>query len=452
MPQEVPPLFPHQIPSISLFANIPRGFDASDPGTGKTRVQIEAFVGRSQFTGKSALVIAPKSLLRSAWEADFKKYAPGVSVSVAYADNRSDAFNRAAQVYVTNTDAVRWLAKQTPSFFDRFDTLIVDEISYFKHHTSARSKALNKIKKYFKYRYGLTGTPSANHITDIWNQIYILDDGQRLGQSFFKFRGQTCSPQQVGRLPHMLKWEPKPGVEGVIASLIADITTRNEFEKCLGIPANHSYAVEFLLPPKLRAYYDTMERDALLQIKNTTISAVNAAVILGKLQQIASGAVYDTLGGQVHLDGSRAELVGDLVDARKQCVVFFQWEHQRDDIIKAFGQRGISYRLLDGSVPHKERDIAVDLFQAGHVRVILAHPASAAHGLTLTKGTSTIWASPTYNLEHFIQGNKRIYRAGQTLRTETVVLLAEGTVEHRIYARLLSKNATQTTLLDILAP
>lgn len=397
-------------------------------------------------------MVAPKSLLRSAWEADFKRYAPDISVSVARADNRVSAFARPADVYVTNTDAVRWLAQRPPTFFEKFDTLIIDEISYFKHHTSARSKALNKIKKYFKYRYGLTGTPSANHITDIWNQIYILDDGKRLGNSFFKFRSQTCAPTQVGSLPHMLKWEPKPGVEGVIASLIQDITIRNEFEKCLGIPANHQYAAEFILSQKLMDAYLTMERDALLQVKGGTVNAVNAAVLMGKLQQIASGAVYSSTGGKVLLDESRSELIADLIEARKHCVVFFLWEHQRDGLVKEFTRRGITYRLIDGSVSSKDREVAVELFQAGLVKVMLAHPASAAHGLTLTRGTTTIWASPTYNLEHFLQGNKRIYRAGQTYKTETIIVLAEGTVETRIYSRLLSKHSTQATLLDILVP
>ena len=124
----------------------PRVLDGSDPGTGKTRVQIELFAARRAAGGGAALVIAPKSLLRSAWEDDFKKFAPQIKVSVAPADKREQAFNTPADVYVTNTDAVNWLVKQDAKFFKRFDTLIIDELSAFKHHTSGRSKAMNKIK------------------------------------------------------------------------------------------------------------------------------------------------------------------------------------------------------------------------------------------------------------------------------------------------------------------
>ena len=444
------------VPSTYLFLRR-NGYCFATGNTGKTRVQIDLFAQRRVRGGKCALVVAPKSLLRSAWEDDFKKFAPHIKVSVCPADKREAGFEADADVYVTNTDATKWLAKQPAGFFKKFDTLIIDELSSFKHHTSQRSKALNKIKKHFAHRYGLTGTPNANTITDIWHQIYVLDDGQRLGKSFYQFRNSVCSPKQVGSQPNMLQWEDKPGAELAVGHLLADMVVRHKFEECLDIPENHEYSVPYHMSKKQSQIYQQMEQGALAKMKNgQIISALNAAGVMTKLLQIASGASYsDGLEGEgeqayAHIDTGRYELVADLVSQRDNSVVFFNWTHQRDELIKEFEARGITYVVIDGKTSDKNRKLAVDHFQSGFYRVLLAHPASAAHGLTLTKGTATIWASPTYNLEHYLQGNRRIYRAGQTKKTETITVLAPGTVEERVFQTLTDKNKRQLSMLELL--
>lgn len=446
------PLFDHQKKSVDFMRTHERVLDASDPGTGKTRVQIELFAERRRNGGGCALVIAPKSLLRSAWENDFAKFAPYITVSVAQAKGRAQAFARPADVYVTNVDATKWLMEQRPEFFARFDTLIMDELSAFKHHTSLRSKALNKIKGHFKYRYGLTGTPNSNGITDIWNQIYILDDGQRLGKSFYKFRNMTQTPSQAGPAANMLKWEDKPGAEQAVGELIKDMTVRHKFEECLDVPENFETEVPFFMPPGQATVYKTFKRDALLALESgEVISSVNAAGVANKLLQIASGATYTGDANKYAVvDPSRYEMIADLVEARQHSVVFFHWRHQRDLLMEEFTKRGITFAVIDGSVKEQDRMEAVKDYQNGFYRVMLAHPASAAHGLTLTRGTTTIWASPTYNLEHWLQGNRRTYRAGQTQRTETISILAKGTIEELVYQRLADKNVKQINILELL--
>lgn len=447
------PLFDHQKKSVDFMRTHERVLDASDPGTGKTRVQIELFAERRRNGGGCALVIAPKSLLRSAWENDFAKFAPHITVSVAQAKGRAQAFARPADVYVTNVDATKWLMEQRPEFFARFDTLIMDELSAFKHHTSLRSKALNKIKSHFKYRYGLTGTPNSNGITDIWNQIYILDDGQRLGKSFYKFRNMTQTPSQAGPAANMLKWEDKPGAEQAVGELIKDMTVRHKFEECLDVPENFETEVPFFMLPGQASVYKTFKRDALLALESgEVISSVNAAGVANKLLQIASGATYTGDANKYAVvDPSRYEMIADLVEARQHSVVFFHWRHQRDLLMEEFTKRGITFAVIDGSVKEQDRMEAVKDYQNGFYRVMLAHPASAAHGLTLTRGTTTIWASPTYNLEHWLQGNRRTYRAGQTQRTETISILAKGTIEELVYQRLADKNVKQINILELLS-
>jgi len=456
----IPPLFHHQVISCNRLANLERALDLSDPGTGKTRVQIEDFSGRRKRGGGCALIIAPKSLLRSAWQDDFSRFAPWIRTVVANASNRKAAFSTPADVYITNTDAAVWLKKQPPVFFQKFDTLIVDEITTFKHHTSARSKALAGIRKYFRYRRGLTGTPTSNGIVDLWHQAFLIDDGARLGTSFFAFRAGTCVPEQVGPMPNMLKWVQKPHIENAVAKLLEDITIRHVFEECVSIPPNHLYSLNYHLSPSQLLHYTEMEDTMLLRlapqivaakmgVSSPRINAVNAAALAQKLLQISSGAVYDEVGNYHLSDTGRYEMITDLVEQRTHSIVFFLWKHQRDELEAEFTRRGITFTTIDADTSDAKRHSSVEHFQQGFFRVLLAHPQSAAHGLTLTRATSTIWASPTYNLEHFLQGNRRIYRAGQTQKTETIVLLAPGTLEEKVYQVLSTKGASQIDLLAL---
>lgn len=372
-------------------------------------------------------------------------------VAVASAAKREQAFSQNADVYVTNTDAVRWLVKQKPSFFKDFDVLIIDEITTFKHHTSKRSKALNKIKKHFLYRYGLTGTPTTVSVTDLWHPVQILDDGKRLGTSFYQFRAAVCTPVQVGPSAEMVRWDDKPGAEVAVAGLLGDFVVRHVFEECIDIPPNTITQIPYALSAKQQRVYNDMERDAVTMLANgQVLSAVNAATVMGKLLQIASGAAYSEAGIPALVDTGRYELAAELAEQRRHSIIFFQWTHQRDELIRELESRGLTFAVIDGSTPDKARKDIVSEYQKGFYRVLLAHPASAAHGLTLTRGTTTIWASPTSNLEHWLQGNRRIYRAGQTERTETIVLTARGTIEEKVLAKLEDKNTRQINLLELL--
>jgi SNF2 family DNA or RNA helicase len=447
------PLFEHQKATIKFCAENPRVFDMSDPGTGKTRAHIEAFAATRSRGGGPALVVAPKSLLRTAWEADTRKYAPWMKVAIAQAPEakRLAAFKSNADMYVTNHDAVIWLS-QHPEILKQFKggTLIVDESGAFKHATSKRSKAMKKVKAVFDIRRLLNGTPNTNGVCDIWNQVNLLDDGQRLGVSFFAFQSQVCTPVQVGPRPEMRKWVEKPESVDAVAYLIKDLTIRHDVDKCLDLPENITYSMNFVLSDKHRRTYEQMRKMEMALLDDGVVTAINAASVINKLLQIASGAVYDENGDYHLVDSERYDLVLDLAEQRRHSVVFFNWRHQRDYLIKACEARGLTFGLLDGTVTQNKREEAVTRFQAGFYRILLAQPQSAAHGLTLTKGTATIWASPTYNLEHWMQGNRRIHRAGQTVRTETISVLAKDTIEQDVHARCMGKLDPQMNLLEIM--
>lgn len=435
----------HQAASLKFMAGKPAVFDMSDPGTGKTFVEIEDFASRRKKRGGCALVLGTKSILTAAWKNDIRKFAPHLKASVAYANNRSEAMHADADIYITNHDAVKELLKYPASFWKKFDTIIIDESTAFKHHTSQRSKAVAKLVKYFKYRRCMTGTPTSNGICDIWHQVLLLDNGRRLGTSFFGFRSTCCIPTQTGPSANHLKWEDKPGIEDAIISLIGDISIRHIFEECVDIPENHKYSVVTQLSNKHRKIYEQLEDDSLAIIGKTSVTAINGAVLATKLLQAASGAVYNDDGEYSPIATDRYELVLDLVEERAHSIVFYQWEHQLEELVKEAKSRKVEHVVWNPDKPHIEAD-----FQAGRYQVLFAHPASAGHGITLTKGTATIWASPTYNLEHFLQGLKRVHRIGQKEKTETIVVIAEGTIDEKVWEALQGKKVRMDALFAAL--
>lgn len=450
----IPSPLKHQAVSIKHSSKTDIVFDCSDPGTGKTAVRVWAFAKRRKAKGGKMLVLAPRTLLRNVWFNDFKKFAPHLKVSIANASNRAAAFAEDADVYVTNVDAVKWLAQQKKPFFQQFSEIVVDESTCYKHHSSQRSKSAGSIMKYFKYRALLTGTPNSNSITDVWHQVKLLDDGRRLGPSFYAFRNSVCTPVQVGRSAQMVQWQDREGAEEAVFGLISDIVIRHKFEDCVDIPANHQYPVEYELPSKQRRAYDELAATQMLwlqQLKGAVpaVLAINAASVATKLLQIASGAVYEGPDKYHVIDTERYELILDKALECEHSLVVYQWKHQRDLLVAEADKRGIKYCVLDASTSDANRDMYVAGYQSGFYRIMFGHPKNIAHGLTLTKGTRTIWASPTYDLEWFVQGSKRQHRLGQTKKTETLIIVAKDTHDEKAYASMLDKNTRMSNLLDL---
>ena len=449
--KKIPPMFEKQKERVDFLLDLPTGYDASDPGTGKTRVEVELTKKRAEYGfTKKTLVLATRSILKPAWGNDINKFAPGATYSIARAENRADAFKADADYYITNHDAVKWLAKQPASFFDGFTDLIIDEATAFKHRTSQRSKALDRIRDHFDVVRMLSGTPYTTTIMDLWHQYYLLDRGERLGANYWKMRQVACEPIQVGPGANMVKWTDREGIVEAVMDMIADITIRHPYERNY---SNDVRTVKYELSPRHRKVYDTMLNEAVLLLESGDVTALNQGALKQKLLQVASGAVYD--GDKVaHLvDTGRYELVLDLVEERKHSVVAFIWTHQRDELIKQAKARKLDFGLIDGTVNDAERERCVERFQAGKLRTVFCHPQSASHGLTLTKGQATIWASPVHNLEHYIQFNGRIDRTGQEDDIETIHIEAENTLEYSVYADLAGKDDrldTGLTLLELL--
>jgi SNF2 family DNA or RNA helicase len=436
-------LFEHQVETINFLAANDRAFITSDPGTGKTRCIIEHM--RAEKNNGKALVFAPKSILFPSWAQDIIKFGPELTYRIADAKNRREAFEDDVDVVLVNHDAARWL-KDNTEVLEPFNFICIDESTAFKKPTSQRSKAMARIVSFFEKRVLMTGTPNPNGIIDLWHQVKLVDDGKRLGTSYWKFRASTHTQNSQG--PFTV-WEEKEHIQEAVYGLMHDINIRHKFEDCIDIPENSVHTIKFELSPRHMREYQRLKTQAVLESQSGDVSAVNAAALATKLMQVASGSVYGD-ESVVQVAQERYELIMELIEEREQCLVAFNWTHQRDALIALSKKAGITYSVIDGSVSVADRNQAVADFQSGHTKVLFAHPASASHGLTLTKGTTTIWASPTYDAEKYQQFNRRIYRAGQTQKTETILVAGNRTIDVKAYQKLEAKVTKMSNLLELL--
>lgn len=401
---------------------------------------------------KRMLVIAPLSILEPSWGDDIRKFFPTLrfGIAVAPAATRFKAFKGGAEVVIINTDGVKWLADHLDLLYDGFTDLCVDEFTSFKHRSRQRSRALRSIATLFSHKTLLSGTPTPNLLTDLWHPMIVLDGGERLGSSFYRYQTEVCQSRQVGPSPRMIKWEDKPGADTVVMGALKDITIRHKFEDCVDIPAHSQRTIEVTMPPSVMRAYEAMQNDSWLELQGGKVTAVNAAVRAGKLLQILSGSVYSREGKAVLVHNDRYELVMQLVTERDHSVVGFTWQHEKEALLAQAKKHKMEVAVIDGKATAKQRRVAVQDFQAGKLRALLCHPASAAHGLTLTKGRATIWCSATYNSEFFMQMNRRIYRAGQDKPTETIMIAAKDSMEEQVYRTLDSKIDRTHSLLELL--
>lgn len=435
--------FEHQEVTSDFIVKNPYVLVTSDPGTGKTRSVIDAYAKRKN--GRM-LVLAPLSILEASWGDDIKKFQPDLTYAIAYSKNREEAFLGTEDIVITNHDAVKWI-KKNYHVLCGFDTLVIDEFTAFKNKDSQRSKACLKISEAFEYRIAMSGTPNSNTILDIWHPTLIVDGGERLGHRFYSFRSSVCTSRFNG---FANEWCDKPDAQEIVAAALSDINIRYELENCIDMPEQSVRAMYVQLPNKIRRQYTDLTEDSVLYTAAGTVNAVHAGARVKKLLQLCTGAIYDEHGDVVSVHEERYDLVMQLVEQRAQSLVAFNWRHEKDAMVKIAEKLGISYAVIDGSVAAHKRKEIVDRMQAGQLQVVFCHPQSAGHGLTMTKAKTVIWASPTYNAEHYQQFNRRIYRAGQTQKTEIIQIAAKDTWETDVYNKLEGKLEKMEDLLSIL--
>lgn len=401
-----------------------------------------------RFQVYKVLVIAPKKVAEATWSKEAAKWdhlqCLRVSTVLGSRTKRERALACPADVYVINRENVEWLVDYYRNAWP-FDMVVVDESSSFKDQSTKRWRALKRVRPKIKRIVLLTGTPAPNNLIDLWAQIYLLDEGARLGRTIGGFRERYFLPDKRSA-DRVFTYKPKMGTEQVVQDLIGDICISMSAEDYLTLPECVSVNVPVMLDAKAQKAYDTMEREMLLEVDEETITADTAAVLTNKLLQLAGGAVYNADHQAQVIHNCKIEAFLELVEslAGKSALVFYAFQHEKDRILEALRKKHKHLRVRVFSGAQDEDD-----WNAGKIDILLAHPASTAYGLNLQQGGNhVIWFTPTWSLELYQQANKRLHRQGQTERVIIHHLLVDGSIDYDVIVALGNKADTQDALLD----
>lgn len=451
--------YKHQQATIDFLAKVPEACIASSPGTGKSMSILYDIVRRKNAKPNSkTLIIAPKSLLTPVWQGDIAKFTPALTsiVAMAPAKKRKEAFEQSVDVYITNTDAVKWLAlqiKNDKSFFDDFETIVVDE-SIFFINDSQRTRALIQIRPHFKYARILNGTLTGGPLSNLYWQYFFLSGRRDVGPSYAKFRNKTMMGYaKPNGPPQFLEWKNKPGMEVTVAHMLKHMTIRHDLTDVIDMPSRIEYTYTYDPILKVMKAYKEMKNYARTQLENQDIpmTAINASALNQSLQQIAAGSIKDKVTGKpVLVDSQRFDIVVELIQQyqKQKPIVFFNYKTQRVYMMKFAEDSGLKCAFIDGSVSGPNRAKIVSQFQRGKLDCLFLNPLAASHGLTLTASSVSIWSVPIYRGDIFIQAQHRNFRIGQDKRVISIFIEANRTIEKKIYTKLKNKVTSINLLSD----
>lgn len=427
---------PYQTAAINRMAESPYQLLALRMGAGKSVVALTA-VQRMLRAGEitKVLVVAPLRVAELVWAQEAAKWLhlTGLRVQrvLGGVKARCAALAQDADVYVINRENFTWLAKLVEDSGQQwpFDCVIVDENRGFKDRASQAWKALKKVRPYIRRIYILTGTPAPNSLLELWPQISIMDRGQRLGTGITKYRDRWFLPDKRNGMV-VYTWRLKPGAADEIYDAVRDVMFTVEGGVELPERIDNVVPVSFDM-----ARY----RDLEANLVSGNVTAVNAAVLAGKLQQLAQGAVYDDSGNVEHVHDAKLDALEEIVDQGEPVLCFITYRHDWARIKARFPQA----RQFDGEASLRD-------WQAGKVSLLVMHPASGGHGVDGLQlgGSVAVWFGLPFSLDLYEQANARLHRSGQRSNVVVHHLVAAGTVDERVMAVLANKGDMQQALLD----
>ena len=417
-----------------------------DMGMGKSVITLTAIdeLMFDYFEVSKVLVIAPLRVAESTWDEEAAKWDHlkhlKISKVLGTEKERINALYTKADIYIINRENVKWLVDKCGKDWP-FDMVVIDELSSFKSHRAQRFKALKKVRPFMKLVVGLTGTPAPNGLIDLWSQIYLLDGGERLGKTITGYRERYFLPDK--RNQHIVfTYKLKEGAEEAIYEKLSDICVSMKAEDYLKLPERINNIIPIHLPKKAKEKYDQLERDLLLPLKDSDIVANTAGVLANKLLQMANGAVYDEDGDVQEIHNAKLKALEDTIEAAngKPVLIFYSYKHDLDRIKKHLKRDDLT--VLDTAEDIKK-------WNEGKIPIMLAHPASAGHGLNLQAGGNIIiWFGLTWSLELYSQANARLYRQGQKQNVIIHHLVSKGTMDEDVMKALEGKEVGQEALLN----
>lgn len=397
---------------------------------------------------RRVLIVAPLRVAQSTWSDECAVWEHLGNLRIAKilgsVKQREAALKEDADLYVVNRENIPWLTTKYQHLFinNFFDMLVIDELSSFKSSKTSRWKAMRLVRPYFSRVVGLTGTPSPNGYIDLWAELYLLDQGERLGKFITRYRADYFRGIGNGQVTY--KYLANAGAEDLISHKIEDICISMKADDYLQLPERIDITKKISLG-ELQSDYDIFERDSVLQLlekEDESISAASAAALSTKLAQYCNGRIYDE-DKQVHMvHDKKLDALEDIVEAAngQSVLVFYAFKFDVVNIKERF--RGLRVRVL--STPQDKED-----WNDGKIDILLSHPKSVAYGLNLQRGGHiTVWYGLTWSLELYQQANARLHRQGQKRPVTIYHLICPGTIEDDMMKALTKKGDSQNALMD----
>lgn len=437
-------LHDYQLKAIDFIKEKERCALFLDMGLGKTTSTLTAVSDlQDEMSVNKVLVIAPLRVANSTWAQEALKWRHlehlKVSVCTGSERARRSALMRDADIYVINRENVLWLVELYKGKWP-FDCVVVDESSSFKNPSAKRFRALKKILPYTNYMVLLTGTPSPNSLLDLWPQMYLVDFGERLGRTVTGYRQRFFEQDFTG-----FRYTIRKGSEEKIHSLLADKVISMNAEDYLDLPDRIDLTTEITMPPAAVKAYKQLEKTLLAELDTgEEVEAITAAALANKMLQMSNGgAYYDEHKNWAEVHKEKLDALSDIVDdnPNENILVAYNYKFDLARLLKKFPQAVV----LD-----KEQS-TIDRWNKGEIKMLLAHPASAGHGLNLQSGGSMIvWFGLNWSLELYQQFNARLHRQGQTKPVRIIHIVSKDTIDERVLRVLGEKDATQASLLSAL--
>lgn len=448
-----------------------------DPGLGKTSITLAAIkvLKRKKLLNK-VLLIAPLRVCYSVWPKEVDKWTDftGIKVAVLHGTKKEAALQSDADIYVINPEGLDWLLQTTKTKSSSgktmvdvdlrrfkslgFDTLVIDELSKFKHTNTNRFKSLKLVLGTFGRRWGLTGSPASNGLLDLFGQCYILDQGRTLGPYISRYRTQYFIPGHDG-----FSWHIRKGAEQEIYDRIRPLVLRMSADDYLDMPALIENNIKVELPDQVMRIYNQLEEDLIARLDSKIVVASTAAAASIKCRQVANGGIYIDPEVQalvklpksnrewVNLHTAKIDALADLIEELQgsPLLVAYDFEHDLDRLREKLGA-DIPY--IGGGVSAKRSAELEAKWNAGKLPVLLGHPQAMAHGLNLQEvGNHVCWHSLTWDYELYDQFIRRVLRQGnKSKKVFCHHIMAKGTIDEAVLYALKSKRKGQNALFDAL--
>lgn len=394
------------------------------------------------------LVVAPFRVAKLTWSSEIEKWDDfrnlRYSVVMGTEKQRVTALNADADIYMINRDNVVWLYNYlySKNKLKMFDAIVVDESSSFKSASSKRFKALRKLTTRCPRVVILTGTPAPNGLMDLWSQIYLLDQGQRLGRTITEYRRRYFTPgRSKGHVVY--DWILKDGSEDAIYEAIGDICVSMKAIDHLDMPERIDNIIEIEMDSTTKKLYKEFKKNYLIELKDETITAATAGVLCNKLLQLANGALYiDGTKNYEVIHNLKLEALEEIIENNPDApmLIFYSF---KSDIAR------LKEHLSRYNPKTLDDDNAYEDWNNRKIRLLLANPASMGHGLNIQSGGSIIvWFGLTYNLELYQQANARLYRQGQKNTVIIHHLVLKESEDEMVLNRLQEKEDVQDNLIE----